>query len=137
MTTTRSTGQGQRLTSPQKQRGLGLIGWLVVAGVVVVMGSLGYAIIPSYFEQATVNGTINDMLKDQGVRMMTPLEIEKSLEKRFSVNRIDVVKAKDIAIVRTNNKITLHLDYKVEKPLFSNISVVIHFDKTYEKSVDN
>lgn len=127
----------QRLASPHQQRGAGLLGWAIIIAVLAVLGSLAYAVIPSYFEQMTVNSTINDMLKDQGVRMMTPLEIEKGLDKRFSVNRVDVVKAKDIAIIRTNNKVVLHLDYKVEKPLFSNISVVIHFEKKYEKSVDN
>ena len=56
--------------------------------------------------------------------------IRIALEKRFSIDYIDSVTAKDVEITRDGGNWNVKVDYDATAPFFANVSFLVHFEKT-------
>lgn len=122
---------------PSRQRGLTWLGWLVVLFVVVVFGTMAVAMIPAYSDYSTIRATIDDLMSDSRTGLMSEVEIEDSLGKRFDINNVTSIRVSDLAISKSGGQLSIGVNYDVEKHLFYNVSVVMHFEHTFTKTLTN
>lgn len=119
---------------PSRMQGLGMVGWMVVISVVVVLGMFAAKTIPSYLEYQTVTGTISSVLDDPKVGLQSETEIRTSIGKRFTINNVKAIDARDLEIDVGGGNVNIVVDYEVRDNLFYNIDVVLVFFREFDRS---
>lgn len=123
-----------KTTMPSKMRGLSVVGWLLVAAVVVVLGSAAIKIIPAYMEFNTIRGTLNSVLQDSKSALKSDSEILSDIDKRFMINNVKAITYHDIVVERQGNTMILSVDYEVRENLFGNVDLVMTFSDEFRKN---
>lgn len=122
-------------TQRSRQRGLSLIGWVVVLIVVIVFGTAAFRMVPAYLDYNTISSAITSVLDDNKTALMSPSEVRDSISKRFLINQIEVISANDLDIEKNGGVLSVGVDYEVREPMFYNVSIVMHFDHTFTKNI--
>lgn len=123
------------MTMPSKQRGLSLIGWMVVLIVVVILGTAAFRMVPAYMEHNTIRTAISNLLQDNKVALMTGAELRDVLGKRFMINQVNVIDVDDLVMTKEGGVLKITSDYEVREPLFYNVSIVMTFKDEFSKDV--
>lgn len=122
-------------TGPSRQRGMSPLAMILITIVVVAFGTFGVKTVPAYVDFNTIDTAINSLLTDAKVGLLSEDEIEGRLGKRFTINNVKVITPRDLQIEKEGGYLTILLDYEVRKDLFSNIDVVISFNREYRKNI--
>lgn len=118
-----------------RQRGLSLIGWVVVLIVLVVFGTATFRMAPAYMEYNTIRSAINSVLSDNKTALMSEREVRDAVGKRFTINQVDVIGVRDLEIQKAGGMMSVGIDYEVRRPLFYNVFVVMEFDHTFTENI--
>lgn len=110
----------------RKQRGVSLLGLLVIGFMVGFAMLLGFKLVPAYVEYFAVKKTIAVLAKEQ--KTSSPEDIRKAFEKRAVIEDINSFKADDLDIAKDKNGISISVAYDKTVPVFSNIYVLIKFE---------
>ena len=110
------------------QRGLTIIGFLLVAAVVVIFALVGVRVLPAYIEYYTVQKALEQTLADQS--NITPQDIRRSLERRISADYVDSVRASDVTVSKDGNTIIASLAWQKIQHLVGNASILLEFEAT-------
>lgn len=120
---------GYRKMKARKQKGLSLIGFILVLSLVIFTAYIGMRIIPIYLEYYSVVSAMDGVAKERGSADWTLFDTRVSVLNRLYVSQnADNVKEKDITVVRRNG-VQLRVAYEVRKPLIGNLDVVATFDR--------
>ena len=109
----------------KNQRGITLIGMVVVCIVIVLVAIGGLKIAPAYIEYFTVKKAIVGVA--QTTSKGTVAEVRQAFDRRAQIDDIDVIAAKDLEITKEGNDIVISFSYPKRISLFGNVSVVIDF----------
>ena len=117
----------------KSQRGVTLIGWVILLVPVGVLIYTGIRLTPIYLNYFRVV----QALKQQAVEskddsQINPAAVRMSLEKRFDVGYVDHPNAKDIDVHRDGDHWVAVADYEDLAPLFANVSILVQFNKQVE-----
>src|SRR5690242_11186094 len=115
-----------------KQRGLTFIGFLLAMVVVAIFAIIAMNLVPVYSEAMSVKSAMKDLAGEPGADKQELLDLQKALQKRFDIDYVDSVAAKQAKLVRDNGKNQLVLDYEVRKPLVYNLDFVAKFDNAVD-----
>ncbi len=114
------------------QRGITAISILLailLSGIAVL---LLLKVSPVYIEWYSVNNAFRSLKEDLELRAKSPTEIQTLLKKRFDLNDIHSVNLReDVKIKKTGSSLLIELKYEVVTPLFSNISLLFDFEKSW------
>jgi Tfp pilus assembly protein PilE len=114
-----------------KQRGITLIGFIIVLVVAGFFGYMGMVLGPAYSEYYGVVKAMNTVAADATPSTTDMTQIRRALDRQFNVGYIDSVTGKDAKLVRdktTGNMISMV--YEVRKPFIYNIDFVVKFAHT-------
>jgi hypothetical protein len=114
------------MVDPRRQRGLTILGFLFVAGVVVICALVGFRVLPSYIEYFTVQKALEATLADAS--NITPQDIRRSLERRIAADYIDSVRASDVSVNKDGNKIVATLSWQTTLHMVANASILLEFE---------
>ena len=120
---------------PSRVRGLTMVGWMFLAIVVVIFGSVGAKTIPAYMDFNTVKTAINSALDDPKVGLMSVSEIQSGIDRRLLINNVDVIRGYEMQVEKAAGRVSVTVDYEVRKNLFSNLDVIMVFQREFERSV--
>ncbi|RNF84972.1 DUF4845 domain-containing protein [Montanilutibacter psychrotolerans] len=109
------------------QRGITLIGFIMVLAVVGVFAYMGMKLVPMYSEYYSVKRSLSALASEPGAATMDAFRLRESLSRRFDTSYIESVKPEDVKIVRKDSNAFLLAEYEVRKPLIANIDVVGRF----------
>ncbi|MDF1725965.1 MAG: DUF4845 domain-containing protein [Alcanivorax sp.] len=123
------------MTRPSQQRGISLIGWAVMLLVVVVLGTAALRMVPAYMEYNTISSSIKSLLQDSKTALLSPREVREALNKRFTINQVNVISANDLGITKDGGVLKVTTDYEVREPMFYNVSIVMTFQDEFSKDV--
>ncbi len=112
-----------------KQRGLTLLGFIMVAAIVVAMALIALKLFPVYQEYYAVTQAMDAVAAEANVTAKSPAEIRQMLFNRFYISYVDSVKKTDVKFSRRNGY-KMNVAYEVRKPMVGNIDVVTVFNKT-------
>lgn len=114
----------------KNQRGMTLIGWVIVLALIAFFATLAMRLVPMYQEYYGVLQIMNDMEIELQNNNLTKNEVETLLMRRFDIGYIQSVDKEDIEILRGKNTAYITkivIDYEVRKPFIAHIDLIGHF----------
>jgi hypothetical protein len=118
----------RNLAMRRKNRGITLIGFVmmaVVAGIFIVFGA---KVGPMYIEFRSVKAAMLALQQTPGAAAYTPFQVWDQLDKKFAVAYVYSVKQQNVYLQTGTNGKTVRVYYEVRKPLVYNLEVVATFD---------
>ena len=114
----------------RKQKGLTLIGFVIVLSFVLFIAFIGMKIGPIYMEYYSVVSAMNGVASERGSARLSPFDIRVKVLNRLYVSySAENVKENNIKITRGNG-VNLRRAYEVRKPVIGNLDVVAKFDRS-------
>ena len=125
--------RNQRKMRQKKQRGISLIGGLIVLAVVGFFLTVAFKIGPLYLDNSFVSAAVASLDKED-VHNMTNREIRQKLSSQFDINNIRDIDSKLIEIKRERTRTLVTLDYEKRINFMGNVDVVVMFKNSYDSS---
>lgn len=113
------------------QRGITLIGFVIVLAIAGFFFFIGAKLFPLYSEFYAVKSAMNVVRMTPGAAAMPPENVWNILDKNFAVGYVSSVKRQDMSLVRKNGSF-LRITYEVRRPLAYNLDIVAKFDHSVE-----
>ena len=113
------------------QRGITLIGFVIVLALAGFFFLIGAKLFPMYSEYMAVKAAMVKVQNTPGSARLSPEQVWRILEKTFDIGYVDSVKRNHMQLVRQNGYF-LRIAYEVRKPLVYNLDVVGKFDHSVE-----
>jgi hypothetical protein len=110
-----------------RQRGLSLIGLLIVSGLLVFFAIIGFKLLPSYIEYFTVQRIVSDIGRAPDVRGGTIRDVISAFDRRASIDNVSSIKGSDLEVTKTGEGFEILVTWTSRVPLFSNINACIDF----------
>jgi Tfp pilus assembly protein PilE len=105
------------------QRGLSIIGLIIVLALVVVVAVFTMKVIPSFLEFRTAKHAIEAVARTA----QNPAEVRRAFDNRAAIDDINSVSAKDLEISRDGNQMVIAFAYRKEVPLFGPVGLYIDY----------
>ena len=109
----------------QRQRGMTILGMILVIIMVAFVALIGMKVIPMYIQYYSIKSTIESVPKEPMLALMTPTDIQKAIDRRFTIGYVENVKASDLKIRNERNIRVLELKYDDERELFYGLYVML------------
>jgi len=116
----------------KKQRGMTLIGWAIVLGIIAFFATVAMRLIPMYQEYFSVLQIMESMEVELKQNKLTKQQVQTLFEKRFDTGYVFSVKPENITYERGRDNYSVTkvvIDYEVREPFIAQISLVGHFHK--------
>jgi Tfp pilus assembly major pilin PilA len=110
------------------QRGLSLIGLIIVAGIAAFVAIVGFKLLPSYIEYFTIQRVVRDLAHSPELRGAGVKDVKAAFDRRASIDNINSIKADDLEITKEGEGFTIVASYSVKVPLFGNLSACLDFE---------
>lgn len=115
--------------TPARQRGVTIVGLLMVLAVLGVFVYAAARLVPVYVEYMNVAKVLENV-KTEAADGATLQALRLSIERHFDVEDVHSIASKDVEITRDRSSAVIHVDYDAYAPFIANVSFVVHFDKT-------
>jgi Domain of unknown function (DUF4845) len=115
-----------------KQRGITLIGWLVLLAPFAVVLYTGIRLTPIYLNYMKVAHSLEAIKSEYSANDANAASLNTSLQKQFDVQSVDYPTPKDIKITRDGKSWVMEASYDDQAPLFANISIQVAFHKVVQ-----
>jgi hypothetical protein len=109
------------------QKGMTLIGFILVLAVVGVFAYMGMKVIPMYSEYYAVKQALNGLAEEPGIGGLDQAKIRDLFFRRLYVSYAEHVKDQNVKITRKEAGWMVVVDYSVQRPLIANLDVVGNF----------
>jgi Tfp pilus assembly major pilin PilA len=113
-----------------QQRGLTLISWILVLGMIAFFATLAMRLLPMYQEYFGVLKVMDSMKIELENNKLTKSQVSLLLAKKFDTGYIFSVKSDNITLEKGQNNVHITkivIDYEVRKPFIAQIDLVGHF----------
>jgi hypothetical protein len=119
-----------RYGSVRRQTGVTTLGFIILG---VFIGTVAFAalrLMPVYLNYMKVVGVVNGVLGEFDGQNPTRAVIRRSISRRFDVESVSVIGWRDVTITAIDGGFEVAAVYDHPAPFISNISFLVHFDKT-------
>lgn len=116
----------KKVMNRQYQGGMTAAGWLIIMAIVLFFMYLAIKLVPAYMEFFSIKSSIESVAQETN-SSSSKSEIHRLVSGRFSVNSIDIIKAKDVKLKEITGGRALYVEYEDRIPLFGNISALLEF----------
>jgi Domain of unknown function (DUF4845) len=117
----------------RRQNGVTLMGFLMLAVVMVFVALLLFKIGPPYVEYMSIQSNLRAIANDPEGRAGVRRVVEDLFDRRSAIENISSVKATDIIITQTGSGHVLSFEYVVCVPLVFNIRACMDYNPTSSK----
>lgn len=111
-----------------RQRGMTLIGFLLLLSAVVFVAYIGMKMFPIYYQHYNIVSAMKDLAAESGSARYSEGRLRDLLQRRLSVNYVRNFSADEIQLVKSPQP-QLVLDYEVREGLLGNVDVVVSFNR--------
>lgn len=119
---------GLRGARPRTQRGLTFLSLLLLLAGIGLLGVGGFRLIPVYLADLKIKGALESVRDEFDGVSASPAELRRALAKRFDIEMIEAISARDVQIERDRNAYRLVADYDREVPYLGNVYLLVKFD---------
>jgi len=111
------------------QRGITLIGFIMLLAVVGVFLFVGFKLFPVYAEYYSAVTDLKASCQESDAPKANLQQMRSKLDRRFNISYVDSINtAKDLKIINDGERKLLNIKYEVRKPLIYNLDFVAKFD---------
>ncbi len=114
------------------QKGMTAIGWLLVLSLIAFFTLITLRLVPAYLEFSKVSSVLESLKNEPGITRKTRGEILGLIGKRFDVNDVYQVDAKQVVVKKDKGVLRVSVNYERREHMIGNIDVVATFDKQVE-----
>lgn len=114
------------------QRGITMIGWLVLLVPVAIVVYAGIRLSPIYLNYMRVAKALAQTVSEAKGESANATTLRTSLDKHFDIEGIEHPTTKDIDIHREGEHWVAIADYEEVAPMFGNVSLLVQFHKQVE-----
>ena len=114
------------------QRGMTLISWVIVLGVIAFFATVAMRVFPMYQEYYSVVQIMEGMEKELENNKLTKQQVWVLFAKRFNTGYVKSVKKENVEIHRGRNSTHVTkvvIDYEVREPFIAQIDLIGHFHR--------
>jgi hypothetical protein len=115
-----------------KQRGVSLVGLIVILGVLGFVGVLAAKLLPSYMEFFAVKKIFATM-ENAGETKGTVRDIRRAFDLRNAIEDVKGVKGDDLEITKEGGETIVSANWSVKVPMVYNLSACVDFAVTTAK----
>jgi hypothetical protein len=112
----------------KQQRGITLLGLLLIGFVLVIGTIVVMKVLPEYIEYYAITKNVRAVANDPGLKGGTVADIRLAYAKRANIDQISSVTHQDIDITKDGGQLVISFAYAKKIPLVANISLVIDFE---------
>lgn len=105
------------------QRGVSIMGLVVVLAVVIVVAVFAMKVIPSFLEFRTAKSAIEAI----GRQAQNPADVRRAFDNRAAIDNINTITSKDLEIGREGNQVVIAFAYRKEVALFGPVGLYIDY----------
>lgn len=111
-----------------RQRGLSLLGLIVIGILIALVAVVGMKVAPSVIEYFNILKAVKSMAGSGELRGATVADVRRSFDKRADVGYITSINGSDLDIGKEGNDIVISFAYSKKIPIFGNVSICIDFE---------
>jgi hypothetical protein len=112
------------------QAGLTILGFMLVAAVVIIFAMVGFRVVPSYVEYYSVKKSLDDTMRSGNADPSNLVAFRSELARRLQTSYVENVKANDAIVQRVGNQITAELAWERRLHMFGNAYILLEFEVT-------
>lgn len=114
------------------QRGITVIGMLILIVIIAFMALVAMKVVPMYIEYYTIKSTIESIRNESDLGQMSATDIYNAMDKRFNIGYVERIKARDLKIKNdpSGRGRVLELVYNDERELFYGLFVLLKVNET-------
>ena len=113
-----------------RQRGITLIGLLMILALVGVLGYAGIRLAPVYLNYMKIARTMQQVAAEFKSETPDPARIRVALDRHWAIEDVAEVSVKDIEIRKEGDGVVMHVAYDHTVPYIGNVSLTASFDKS-------
>ena len=121
-----------------KQRGIGFLGLIVLAGVLGFTAVIGLKLFPVYMDSWKIDSIMDAVINEPGINDQSRREITEMMIKRLDIDAVESLNYSNagqrMSIVKRKNNVTINVTYEITTPLLGNLSLLAAFDKSVSSS---
>jgi hypothetical protein len=110
------------------QRGLTILGFMLLAAVVVIFAMVGFRVIPSYIEYYSVKRALEDTMRSGNVDPNNPAAFRSELARRLQTSYVEDVKSTDATLRRLGNQVVAELAWERKLHMAGNAYILLEFE---------
>ena len=116
----------------KSQKGMSMIGIMLMLGLVAFLASAVFKMAPHYFDYMSLEKMITSVETDKASEVDSVADFYARMEKRMLINNIrDFDLANSLTVTIENGEFLAHLKYEKREPLIQNLDLVARFDKEF------
>ena len=120
-----------QMQTMKAQRGITLIGFIMLLAVVGVFLFVGFKLFPVYAEYYSAVTDLKASCKEPDAPNANLQQMRAKLDRRFNISYVDSINTqKDVKLIVDGDKRMINIKYEVRKPLIYNLDFVAKFDVT-------
>ena len=123
--------KSNQLKFGSRQKGITLIGLVIVLTLLGFVAFIGLKMFPVYQEYFSVVQAMKSVAKQPGVNRQEPRQIQEMLIKRMYVSYVESVERQHIKVSRGSTPV-LTVSYEVRRSLIGNLDFVAKFDESVD-----
>lgn len=120
------------MTLVRSQKGLSLLGWMMVLALVAFLASAVFKMLPHYMDYMSLKRIITSAETEASQSINSVNAFYGHISRGLEVNSIrDFDLTDSVKIKLENNEFLVHLQYEKREPLIQNLDLVAKFDKEF------
>lgn len=119
-----------RFRSKRQQAGATTLGLIILVVFVGIFAFAAIRLTPVYLNYMKVVGVIDGVFEEFDGQNATRASIRSSLMRRFDVESVSVISARDVSVTAVDTGFEVRAQYDHTTPFISNMSFTVHFNKT-------
>lgn len=112
-----------------RQAGITTVGFVILAVFIGLFAFAGMRLSPVYLNYMKIVGVLEGVYKEFDSQNPSRASIQKSIRRRFDVESVSIITARDIKIVNESGGFRVEAVYDHMAPFIGNVSFSVHFDK--------
>ena len=107
-----------------RQRGITLVGLIVVLAILGMVGIVGLKVVPTFLEFQSIKRAI----VSSKVNAVTVRDVQTAFDKQANVGYIEAIAGKDLVIVKNGNDFDVSFAYDKKIPLVGPASLLLEYE---------
>lgn len=113
----------------RNQKGMTLIGFIIVLSIALFVSYLGMKIVPIYIDYYGVVKAMDEMASRPGNASRSPEQLRSILRDRLYMNYSAALNDREIMFSR-GDRFMMRVKYDRREPILGNLDVIVSFDRS-------
>ena len=111
----------------KKQKGLTLISWLAIIGLLLFNAIIAMNVVPVYINDHSVKTLMQNLENDASLRGATPKKIKDTIAKRLRVNNVYSISKDNIKLLKSKRGYVVSIEYEPRGRLIGSLDYIVSF----------